>query len=143
MCFAGCACLLVRDVVCCPNDANSVQNRLQNLRSVQFPCLIGSIASSFSSVQGTAAKSLRSVRSVQFIQFSSRTLPALILGVRSSCLSYMHNQSPPKKYECSEKFRRRTGWKAGLRCVPSHFRFHRVESISLTEICTISQSKSY
>ena len=32
--FAGCACLLVRDVVWCQSDANSVQNRFK--KSVQF-----------------------------------------------------------------------------------------------------------
>ena len=78
VCFAGCACLYVRDVVWCQSDAKSVRNCLQKGRSVQFACLIWSTASSFSSVQGTAAKSLRSVRSVQFVQFSSRTLPALV-----------------------------------------------------------------
>ena len=70
VCFAGCACLLVRDVVWCQSDANSVQNRLITLRSVQFACLIGSTDSSFSSVRGTAVKSLCSVRSVQFTNSS-------------------------------------------------------------------------
>ena len=64
--FAGCACLFVRDVVWCQSDANSVQNRLQKVLSVQFVCLLGSTASSFSSVRSAAVKSLRSVHSVQF-----------------------------------------------------------------------------
>ena len=76
--FAGCACLLVWDVVWCRSDPNSVQNRLKGVRSVQFACLIGSAASSFKSGRGTGAKCLRSVRLVQFIQFSSQTLPALM-----------------------------------------------------------------
>ena len=38
---AGCACLLVWDVVWCQSDANSVQDRLTKVRSVQFACLIG------------------------------------------------------------------------------------------------------
>ena len=70
VCFAGCACLRVWDVVWCQCDANSVQNRFQKVRSIQFACFIGSTASSFSSVHDTAAKSLRSVRSVQFTNSS-------------------------------------------------------------------------
>ena len=46
--FVGCARLLVRDVVWCRND--SVRSRLKRFRSVQFTCLIGSAAGSFSSV---------------------------------------------------------------------------------------------
>ena len=76
--FAGYACFLVRDVVWCQSDANSVQIRLTKVRSVQFACLIKPTVSSFSSIRVTATKGLRSVRSVQFIQFSSRAPPALI-----------------------------------------------------------------
>ena len=50
--FALCTCLLARGVVWCPNDENSVQNRLKKF--VQFACLVGSVSSSLSSVRGTA-----------------------------------------------------------------------------------------
>ena len=43
---------------------------LKRVRSVQFACLIGSAASSFSSVSGTGAKCLHSVHSVQFTNSS-------------------------------------------------------------------------
>ena len=59
--------LLVRSVVWCRSDANSVLNRFKNVRSVQFTCLIGLAASSFSSVRGMEASA-----SVYFVQFSSR-----------------------------------------------------------------------
>ena len=49
----------------------SVQNRLRSVSSVQFACLTGSAASSFSSVRSTGAKCLRPVRSVQLNSSSS------------------------------------------------------------------------
>ena len=68
--FAGCACLLVRGVVCCGSDAIPVHNRFKRVRLVHFACLIGSAASSVQfGARGQSA-------SVQFVQFSSRTLPA-------------------------------------------------------------------
>ena len=52
------------------SDVNSVQNHLKRVHSVQFAFLIGSVASSFSSVRGTGAKFLSSFRSVQFTDSS-------------------------------------------------------------------------
>ena len=67
--FAGCA-SLSGVWLWCRSDANSVQNRLKRVRSVQFACPIGSAASSFSSVRGRGAKCLISARSVQFTNSS-------------------------------------------------------------------------
>ena len=109
VCFASCACLLVRDVVWHQSDANSAQNLLQKVRSVQFACLIGSNASSFSSVRGTASKSLRSFRSVQFIQFSSRTLTALLPSAPGSGnIDHMSSRQG-----CGRQRRRYTGGENG------------------------------
>ena len=54
MCFAGCACLIVRDVVWCQSDANSVQNRLQksSFCSVRLPDRIDCQFVQFSSGHG-------------------------------------------------------------------------------------------
>ena len=65
----------------CVARVTQFQAKIVYKKFVEFACLIGSSASSFSSVQGTAAKSLRSVCSVQFIHFSSRTLPALVISL--------------------------------------------------------------
>ena len=76
--FAGCAYLLVRDVVWCRSDPDSVQNRLKksSISSVRLPDRVGCQFIQLS--RGTGAKCLRSVRLVQFVQLSSRTLPALM-----------------------------------------------------------------
>ena len=68
--FAGCACLPVRGVVWCRSHAIQFKIALKRVRSVHFACLIGSAASSFSSVSGTGAKCLHSVHSVQFTNSS-------------------------------------------------------------------------
>ena len=60
----GYACLLLQGVVLCWGDAKSAQDRLRRVRSVQFACLIGSAASSISSVQGIRANCLRPFSSV-------------------------------------------------------------------------------
>ena len=72
-CFAGCACLLVRGVVWCRSDTNSVQNYFNRVRSVHQHAWVGCQFIQFSS--GTGVKS-----SVQFVQFSSGTFSALVLG---------------------------------------------------------------
>ena len=66
MCFAGCACLLVRGAMWCRRDAISVQNCSHRVRSIQFACLTGLTASSFTSVRSRGLSV-----SVQFVQFSS------------------------------------------------------------------------
>ena len=53
--FAGPACLLVRGVVWCRSEVNSVHNRLKRVLSVKITCLIGSSGSSFSSVRCTGS----------------------------------------------------------------------------------------
>ena len=89
--FVGCAGFFVRDVLWYQSDANSVQNRLVKVRSVQFACLIEPTVSSFSSVRGTVAKSLRAVLSVQFTNSSG---PAL--EVRKGKVALHH--AAPQKY---------------------------------------------
>ena len=86
--FAGYACFLVRDVVWCQSDANSVQNRLTKIRSVQFACLIRPTVSSFSSVRGTAAKSLRSVHSAEFANSSGPDRSSSLTG----CHTYVSGE---------------------------------------------------
>ena len=78
--FAGCAWLFVRGLVCCQSDTNSVQNRLQGVRSVQFACLIGLAVGSFSSFQSTAAKIFSSFSSVHSVQFASSSDPDHLLS---------------------------------------------------------------
>ena len=68
-------CVLVRGVVWCRSDANSVQKCLKTARSAQFACLIASADSSFSSVRGTGDKCFRSVRSVHPVQFTNSSGP--------------------------------------------------------------------
>ena len=71
--FAGCADLLVPGVVWCLNNANSVLNNLQRVRTVQLTCAIGWAAGSWSLVRDTGPTA-----SVQFVQFSSRALSAVV-----------------------------------------------------------------
>ena len=53
--FGGSACLLVRGVVWCRSEVNSVHNRLKRVLSVKITCLIRSSGSSFNSVRGTGS----------------------------------------------------------------------------------------
>ena len=73
---AGGACLRVWGLV--PERYKFISKSFKKSLFSQFACLIGSAATSFSSVWGTGAKFLHSVLLVQFIQFSLRTLPALL-----------------------------------------------------------------
>ena len=54
----------------CLSAANSVQNGLKRVRSVEFAFLVGSVGSSFSSARGTGTRCLCSVHSVQFTNCS-------------------------------------------------------------------------
>ena len=72
--FAVCACLLVRGLVLCRSDANSFQNCLRRVCSVQFACLIGSASSSFVQIgawgQVPPFSTFSSVHSVRLTNFS-------------------------------------------------------------------------
>ena len=86
--FGGSVCLLVRGVVWCRSGAYSVKNRLKRVNSVQFAYLIGSAASSFSSVRETGAKCLGSLHSVQFTNCPGPGSNLTYIDVEHSMLFY-------------------------------------------------------
>ena len=92
--FAGCAGLIVRVVVSCRSDANSVQNLLRKVRPVQFAYPIRPAASSFRSVRGMGQNVSPGSSFSSFFPFISRILPAL--HCTTGVDIYAHSESDGK-----------------------------------------------
>ena len=92
--FAGCACLLVRGVVWCRSDANSVLNNLRRVRSVRLPYWVGYQFVQFSSGHGCRVPPFSSFSSVHSAHFINSSGPASHFPTATNILRNCHLATP-------------------------------------------------